>query len=137
MRTMAIASVTAIVLATGSVAAGSPAHAAGGGPDQDARAGKTTLTLAYTAGAGYTAAVVVTCDPAGGVHPKVKKVCKTLRKVKGDPARLKPVNGICTLQYAPVTAEITGTWRGRKVDWSRTFGNTCEMARATGVLFTF
>jgi subtilisin inhibitor-like len=118
--------------------AGSPAHATAGGPGESARAAaETELTLSYTADAGYAAAVVVTCDPAGGVHPKVKKVCKTLAKVNGDPDLIKPAQTMCTLQYAPVTAEVTGTWRGRAVDWSQTFGNTCEMVRATGVLFTF
>jgi hypothetical protein len=119
------------------LAAGSPAYAAAGGPDESARAARTRLTLAYAAAAGYAAAVVVTCDPPGGVHPKAKKVCKTLAKVNGDPARIKPAKVMCTLQYAPITARLTGTWRGRPVSWSRTFGNTCHMVRATGVLFTF
>jgi Subtilisin inhibitor-like len=41
------------------------------------------------------------------------------------------------LIYAPIRADLTGTWKGRRVRWSRTYGNRCEMTRATGVLFQF
>ena len=44
---------------------------------------------------------------------------------------------MCTMEYAPITAEITGKWKGKKVDWSRKFGNTCDLTRTTGVLFAF
>jgi len=44
---------------------------------------------------------------------------------------------MCTLEYAPITAEAKGTWKGKKVAWSTKFSNTCDMRRATGVLFTF
>jgi hypothetical protein len=39
--------------------------------------------------------------------------------------------------YAPITAQISGTWRGKKITWSQRYGNPCEMTRATGVLFEF
>ena len=44
---------------------------------------------------------------------------------------------MCMDLYAPVTAKISGTWRGGRVRWSHVYGNTCEMTRATGVLFKF
>jgi hypothetical protein len=93
--------------------------------------------LTYTAEAGYAAAVVLRCDPAGGGHPKPVQACSALRKAGGEPRQLKPARRMCTMIYAPVTAEITGTWQGRPVKWSRQYGTSCEMARATGVLFLF
>lgn len=92
----------------------------------------TSLTLTY---AGKTAQL--TCAPPGGNHPKAVEACATLRPVGGDPGRLKPGDSLCPLLYQPVTARLTGTWQGRKVKWERTYGNTCEMRRATGVLFQF
>ena len=110
-----------------------PAAAAATGP----AARPTGLHLSYTADPGYAAAVTLTCEPAGGGHPKPAKACAVLKKVSGDPARLKPRRTMCTLEYAPVTAEITGTWRGRTVHWSQTFGNPCDLTRTTGVIFAF
>ena len=118
--------VPAIVLALVAIGAG-PARAAG----------KSQLTLSYTAAAGHAAAVVLTCDPAGGVHPEAKRVCKALAKVSGDPSRMKAAKVMCTLEFAPVTAEVKGKWRGKTVTWSHTFGNACDLNRATGVLFAF
>jgi len=113
----------AVVLATASPAAAAP---------------RTNLQLIYMADAGYAATVKLRCGPAGGVHPKRKQACATLKKVGGRPDRLKaPPDAMCTMEYAPITAEITGTWKGRKVNWSKKFGNTCDMTRTTGVLFAF
>ena len=98
---------------------------------------RTELTLAYMAEAGYATAVTLRCNPPGGAHPKPAAACHTLRTVEGRPARLKPARMMCTMIYAPITAQIAGRWRGKKVSWSKTYGNTCEMTRATGVLFRF
>jgi hypothetical protein len=99
-------------------------------PDSD-------LELSYTAEAGYAAAVWLTCHPAGGGHPKPGKACATLDKVDGEPGRIKPTPAICTLEYAPITAAVTGTWKGRPVSWSETYPNHCDMIRSTRVLFRF
>jgi Subtilisin inhibitor-like len=98
---------------------------------------RTELTLSYMAEAGYATAVRLWCEPARGVHPQRVKACRTLRNVDGRPSRIKPAHTMCILIYAPITAEVRGTWRGRPVRWSHTFGNSCEMTRATGVLFRF
>jgi hypothetical protein len=126
-----------VAAAVASLAVGSPASAAAGGPEESARKVKTALTLAYMADAGYAAAVVVTCNATTDVHPQAKKVCKALAKVNGNPGAIKPAPVMCTLEYAPITAEAEGTWKGKKVNWSKKFSNTCDMRRATGVLFTF
>ncbi|MEU7902376.1 SSI family serine proteinase inhibitor [Actinoplanes sp. NPDC049118] len=112
--------------AAGGAAAGTPAAKE-----------KTELTLSRMSDNGYATAVVLRCHPAGGGHPKKVKACRLLAKVDGDPSKLEPAPTMCTLEYAPVTAQIKGTWQGRRVDWSRRFGNRCEMNRTTGVLMAF
>jgi hypothetical protein len=116
------------------VAAGPAAAAAR--PAAASRTG-STLTLGVTAEAGYARAVILRCSPAGGGHPSAAKACAALKPVAGKPGRLTPAEVVCTLQFAPVTATATGTWKGKKVSWSRTFGNGCELVRATGVVFRF
>ena len=98
---------------------------------------RTALTLSYEADAGYAAAVTLRCDPPGGAHPKAADSCRTLANVDGNPSYLRPAHRYCFLIYAPITARITGKWKGARVDWSRRFANSCEMKRATGVLFDF
>ncbi|MGW4943734.1 SSI family serine proteinase inhibitor [Actinoplanes sp. NPDC004185] len=115
------------------LAAPAPATA----PAAQAGVKRTDLTVSYLAEAGYAAAVKLRCDPAGGAHPQKVQACRTLKRVGGDPARLTPAPLMCTLEYAPVTAQVKGTWRGRPVSWSHTFGNLCDMRRTTGVLTAF
>lgn len=120
----------AATLAAVAGAAGPAAAVTGGSGPRGAAHSKLTLT--------YQAKVVhLTCRPAGGDHPRPVQACATLRDIDGNPARLKPGDAFCMLLYAPVTARVQGTWEGRSVRWQQTYGNSCEMARATGVLFQF
>ena len=125
----------------GAVAAGgvvaAPDVAPASGVAATAARPSTDLTLLYMAEAGYATAVTLRCNPPGGAHPKPAAACRTLRAVRGRPARIKPSHTMCMMIYAPITAQITGKWRGSKINWSKTYGNTCEMTRATGVLFRF
>ena len=98
---------------------------------------RTDLTVSYLAEAGYAAAVKLRCDPAGGAHPRKVQACRALARAGGDPARLRPATVLCTMEYAPVTAQVKGVWQGRRVDWSHKFGNRCDMSRTTGVLTAF
>jgi hypothetical protein len=98
---------------------------------------QSRLTLTYLAQAGYADAVKLTCDPTGGPHPEAAQACAILGRTGADPAKIKPAQVMCMMLYAPVTAQIAGTWRGGRVKWSHRYGNTCEMTRATGVLFKF
>jgi hypothetical protein len=120
------------------VALASPAFATSTGPSAAPRprAIATDLTLSYMADAGYAAAVRLTCTSAD-VHPKARQACATLRKAGGDPAKIMPAATMCTMEYAPITAAVSGTWAGRTVSWSQKFGNRCTMQQATGVLFSF
>ena len=111
-----------------------PASAVGGGP---AARLSSSLTLTYMAEAGFASAVKLTCDPDGGGHPDPAAACAALARAGADPAKLPPDDRMCILLYKPVTAQLKGEWRGRQVEWQHTYGNTCEMARATGVVFAF
>jgi lipoprotein-anchoring transpeptidase ErfK/SrfK len=102
-----------------------------------AKGKETKLTLGYMAEAGYASALVLTCFPPGGLHPNRVQACNTLKKVHGKPSNLKPAYTMCMMIYAPITAQISGTWEGTKISWSKKYGNVCEMNRATGVLFRF
>jgi hypothetical protein len=122
------------VPAAGLPAAGSGLGTAGGGA---APARKTELTLSYMAEAGYARAVVLTCNPPGGGHPKPVKACTMLDKVGGRPTGLKPARTMCMMIYAPITAQVSGSWKGTKIKWTKKYGNSCEMNRANGILFAF
>jgi len=102
-----------------------------------ASAPRARLTLTYMADAGYATAVKLTCGPAGGGHPEATQACATLRTTGANPNKIKPAQVMCMMLYAPITAQLTGTWRGARVTWSHKYGNSCEMTRATGVLFKF
>lgn len=95
------------------------------------------LTLSYVADAGFAGSVKLACHPARGGHPLAAKACATLDETDADPSRIEPVSALCVLLYQPVTATLSGAWHGREVQWTHRFGNTCEMRRATGVLFQF
>jgi subtilisin inhibitor-like len=116
------------------VAPATPAAAVGGGP---AARLSSSLTLTYMAQAGFASAVKLTCDPAGGGHPDPAAACAALAAADADMAKLPPGDRMCILLYQPVTAQLKGEWRGRAVEWKHTYGNTCEMHRATGVVFAF
>jgi hypothetical protein len=127
---------TGLATAAAILATASPAAAVGGGPVPRPAAG-ARLVLTYLADAGFATAVKLTCDPDGGGHPEPGRACAQLARVGADPARIKPADRFCLLLYKPITAQLSGVWRGRTVKWAHTYGNSCEMNRATGVLFDF
>ncbi|MEV6851743.1 SSI family serine proteinase inhibitor [Actinoplanes sp. NPDC051411] len=90
------------------------------------------LTLTYAA-----QTVRLACNPTAGDHPEAAQACAVLRRTGADPAKIKPAQVMCVMLWQPVTARIAGTWRGAPVKWTHQYGNSCEMTRATGVLFKF
>ncbi|MEV4943411.1 SSI family serine proteinase inhibitor [Streptomyces zaomyceticus] len=44
---------------------------------------------------------------------------------------------ICTTEYVPVTLTARGTYKGRAVDWSKTYPNICAAVRDPGAVFCF
>ncbi|WP_212999104.1 SSI family serine proteinase inhibitor [Winogradskya consettensis] len=131
IRTLVLSAV--LVLGVASPAAAQPAASFA----EPARPKQSELEVSYLADEGYAAAVVLRCDPAGGPHPKKGKACKALAKAHGDPDKIKPTGAMCTMEYSPITATVKGQWHGKKVDWSKTYGNRCEMERATSDLMLF
>ncbi|MGW4381007.1 SSI family serine proteinase inhibitor [Kitasatospora sp. NPDC004531] len=120
----------AVVACAGLVAHGGWAGAVG--------VGRSGVELSVVFASGETRAVTLTCDPDGGTHPTPGAACGLLRSVGGDPGKLDVDPGaICTLESAPVTARLSGTWQGRPAAFSRTYGNPCELHARTGAVFRF
>nr|WP_202122690.1 subtilase-type protease inhibitor [Streptomyces sp. BA2] len=75
-------------------------------------------------------AVTLTCAPkASGTHPSPSNACAELRATAGEFDRLigESPGMICTKEWKPVVVSVDGVWEGRRVTWSKTFGNSCEM----------
>ncbi|MFC8126965.1 subtilase-type protease inhibitor [Streptomyces sp. NPDC057302] len=75
-------------------------------------------------------AVTLTCTPkASGTHPTASAACAELRAVNGEFAQLvgKSPGMICTKEWKPMVVTVDGVWQGRRVAWTTTFGNSCEM----------
>ncbi|MFB7541476.1 SSI family serine proteinase inhibitor [Streptomyces zaomyceticus] len=74
----------------------------------------------------------------GAGHPYEEDACKALDAADGDFDTLRgEPQGFCTTEYAPVTLTARGTYKGRTVDWSKTYPNNCEAVRDTGAVFWF
>ena len=117
----------ALVVAVAAALAPAPASAAP----------SSRLTLTVTSEDGFRTAATLRCQPAGGTHPAPARACATLARVNGDPGRLKPAEGFCTMHYAPVTATATGRWKGERVRYRQTFSNACVLRLATHGVFSF
>ncbi|MFE6162553.1 subtilase-type protease inhibitor [Streptomyces sp. NPDC056486] len=95
----------------------------------------TSLVLAVGQGeeadtATMQRAVTLTCTPkASGSHPSASAACAELLAANGEFAQLvgKSSSMACTKEWKPVVVTVDGVWQGRRVAWSTTFGNSCEM----------
>ncbi|WP_328932113.1 MULTISPECIES: SSI family serine proteinase inhibitor [unclassified Streptomyces] len=81
-----------------------------------------------------TRGTLLLCDPPQG-HAHAAEACAELAVADGDIDALPPKSVFCPMIYAPVTAHARGEWKGRPVDYSRTFSNACSMAARTGHVF--
>lgn len=76
-------------------------------------------------------AVTLTCAPsAEGTHPAPEAACEELESVGGrftQLARTSP-DRMCTRQWNPVVITAHGVWHGKRVTFSTTYGNACELA---------
>ncbi|MER6635030.1 subtilase-type protease inhibitor [Streptomyces microflavus] len=76
-------------------------------------------------------AVTLTCAPSvEGTHPAPEAACKELESVGGrftQLARTTP-DRMCTRQWNPVVITAHGVWHGKRVTFSTTYGNACELA---------
>jgi hypothetical protein len=130
---MGLAAAATVILTAGPAAATpQPGYAGGGRVKPGAK-----LTVSYSAETGPAKSVKLACDPPGGSHPNAAAACAVLTAAGGDPSAIEPAHHACFLVYAPVTAAVKGIWHGRAVGWQSTYGNSCEMKRALGVLMAF
>ncbi len=82
--------------------------------------------------------MVVYCNPIGGKHPHVSEVCASLNDSRGSFENLNVDSSVyCAMMYSPVTVGAEGVWRGRRISYQETFGNPCELRKATGNIFNF
>ncbi|MFD3535874.1 SSI family serine proteinase inhibitor [Streptomyces sp. NPDC058664] len=71
-------------------------------------------------------------------HPYRTEACAALDDANGnfDALRGDPA-GTCINEYSPVTLTARGIYKGRTVDWTRTYSSSCEAAVKTGPVFYF
>jgi len=119
---------TAALLAIGAV----PATAAA-----QPEPGNDWLEVTVTRGdasSGTPHRAMLRCDPPRG-HARAAEACAELEAADGDLDRIPLRDTYCSMIYAPVTAQARGQWRGRAVEYTRTFPNTCVMTARTGAVF--
>ncbi|CAL9460861.1 subtilase-type protease inhibitor [Nocardiopsis dassonvillei] len=80
---------------------------------------------------GQRSVTTLDCDPVGGTHPEAEAACAAIAEA-GSIEAIAPAEGVCTLEYRPVTATATG-----REDFERTFGNPCQLRMAKGDVFAF
>ncbi|MFI5896080.1 SSI family serine proteinase inhibitor [Actinoplanes sp. NPDC051513] len=131
---MGLAAAATVILTAGPATAATPdpGYAGGGRVKPGA-----SLTMKYAGDAGPAKSVELECDPPGGSHPKAAEACAALAAAGGNPFAIEPAHHACFLVYSPVTVEVSGTWHGRHIDWQFSYGNSCEMERALGVIVDF
>ncbi|MEU6663436.1 SSI family serine proteinase inhibitor [Streptomyces sp. NPDC046821] len=118
------------------LAAAGPAHAVDTDPPASAP-GALVLTVSGDQGE-WQRGETLHCDPAPyGHHPHAAEACGALDTAQGNLDALVPSQQMCTQVYAPVTVSATGTYRGRVIDWHKTYANACTMNASTGDVFRF
>ncbi|MFI6485685.1 SSI family serine proteinase inhibitor [Nonomuraea sp. NPDC050663] len=98
---------------------------------------KASLKITIAAEGAAAESVRLTCGWPGGSHPTPRAACRVLNKVKGNPARLSNPGAICTKEFRPHKVTVKGRWYGKRVDFTRTFGNNCLMVSEGGALYRF
>ncbi|MFC5748861.1 SSI family serine proteinase inhibitor [Actinomadura rugatobispora] len=95
---------------------------------------KNTLTVQVKASAQAPATTwTLSCDPAGGDHPKAQQACAALAKAK-DPFKPTAPDQMCTKIYGgPEIATVKGTWHDKPIDAKFTRADGCELHRWTQV----
>ncbi|WP_019071457.1 MULTISPECIES: SSI family serine proteinase inhibitor [Streptomyces] len=81
-----------------------------------------------------TRGTLLLCDPPQG-HARAAEACAELAAAGGDIDAIPAAGVFCPMVYAPVTAHARGEWKGRQVDYTRTFSNRCVLAARTGDVF--
>ncbi|WP_431780456.1 subtilase-type protease inhibitor [Streptomyces chumphonensis] len=100
-----------------------------------------TLTIAHGDSAATTTperAVTLSCAPDAGTHPDAASACTQLAAANGDFTAL-PTNPdrFCPMVYDPVVVTAEGVWKGQRVSFERTYGNTCVLSAEDHTVFAF
>jgi|688.fasta_scaffold359030_2 hypothetical protein len=71
------------------------------------------------------------CQPNSGSHPQISTACKFLNTATGKKAMLEPPKkDMCTQIYGgDITARISGTFKGKKVNLSLNRKDGCKIAQ--------
>jgi hypothetical protein len=78
---------------------------------------------------GETFEWTLTCEPAGGSHPRPAEACAALA-VNEDALEPDPPDIMCTQIYGgPQQASVSGLFRGRRVQIELSRANGCAIAR--------
>ncbi|MFF7181984.1 SSI family serine proteinase inhibitor [Streptomyces sp. NPDC008121] len=147
LRKAALSAAVATGLALVGTATTGVAHAAPAAPAGLYPPSALVLTVGHgedAATASIARAVTLNCAPRpSGTHPAPKAACAELESVNGDLAALTTMwgggNTPCTRIWDPVTVTGDGVWKGKRISWSATYGNECEMnaGMARGTVFSF
>jgi hypothetical protein len=93
---------------------------------------RLTVTVAQT-GSSYQGSYTLECHPAGGTHPRAARACDHLDRLAAegrDPFAPVSKRQMCTMvDGGPATADVSGTWRGRRVEAHFNRKNGCEISR--------
>ncbi|MFD3659507.1 SSI family serine proteinase inhibitor [Streptomyces sp. NPDC058659] len=128
------------LLSTGILAAGlAPAASAVGLAEST---GEAHVLLTATRMLGETEAIRFVCldcpGSEGRNQPFAREACRDLRTADGDFDRLPGQStAFCSNDSTAVTVTAHGTFRGREVQWERTYENDCALMLATGPVFEF
>jgi hypothetical protein len=135
IRTMMglVAAATVILTAGPAMAATPDPGYTGGGRGKPG----ANFTISYSGNGGGTKSVKLECDPPGGTHPKAAEACAVLEAAGGNLFAIEPAHNACFLVYSPVTVEVHGKWHGWQTSMQFSYGNSCEMKRALGVIVDF
>ncbi|TQM82908.1 subtilisin inhibitor-like [Saccharothrix saharensis] len=77
----------------------------------------------------------LTCEPAGGLHPRADQACLALSDVDGQIDGLSTGQALCTMEFDPVRVKASGTWRGETRSFEAEYPNPCVMLAETGPVF--
>lgn len=85
-------------------------------------------------------AVTLSCAPtATGSHPSPRAACAQLQEVSGEFDKVTAAGSdrVCTKEWDPVVVTADGVWQGRRVSYTHTFANSCDLGAGQGSVFSF
>ncbi|QGV76958.1 subtilase-type protease inhibitor [Streptomyces ficellus] len=84
-------------------------------------------------------AVTLTCSPkAGGSHPAPEQACGELRAARGSFDNLGDDTARpCVKIWDPVVVTAQGIWEGQRVNFEKTYGNSCMLQAEGSSVFSF